>query len=61
MSTVPVPDREEWSAAKLADMPMEDALWNAASKAIDYRQSVDNGPLRPDVGYGQMHEVIIDA
>ncbi len=54
MSTVPLSDREEWSDANSEDALMEDALWNAASKAIDYRRSVDDKPLRPDVGYKQM-------
>ncbi|MGI9490671.1 MAG: pyridoxal phosphate-dependent decarboxylase family protein [Geminicoccaceae bacterium] len=35
-----------------------DALWSAASKAIDYRRSVDSRPLRPDVGYREMVEAV---
>ncbi|MGI9419935.1 MAG: pyridoxal phosphate-dependent decarboxylase family protein [Geminicoccaceae bacterium] len=54
MSTVLLSSGADWGAETSSDELLDDALWNAASKAIDYRRTVDDGPLRPDAGYRDM-------
>ncbi len=54
MATIPFSGVKDGSIDMSSDAFADEALWRAASKAIDYRRSVDDQPLRPDAGYREM-------